>query len=95
MTVEFVDPRPPTMAGTHAFVPVMRPRSGDTLTIGLLANGFPDSEAFLACLAAELVEIGPTLEWQVVTKARPPDPLTDAQLATLAACDAVVAAYGH
>lgn len=63
--------------------------------VGMLANGFPDSEAFVDALAASLCELRPGLAFATVTKARPPDPLDDRQLDVLTGCDAVLAAYGH
>jgi hypothetical protein len=61
----------------------------------LLANGFPDSVAFLDALAAGLSSLRPDLTFVAVAKARPPDPLDDGQVDALTACDAVIAAYGH
>ena len=65
-------------------------------TIGLLANGFPDSAAFLDALAAEIAPAIDGVSFERVTKVSPPTPLTEAQLTLLStSCDAVIAAYGH
>ncbi len=95
MGIEFIDPRPPTRIAVDTFVARGRDRDGGTPTVGLLANGFPDSAVFLTHLAAALDDMGTGVAWHAVTKARPPDPLTDDQLRALTACDAVIAAYGH
>jgi hypothetical protein len=93
--IAFIDPRPPTRLAVDPFVPRPHDRDGGARTIGLLANGFPDSAAFLTHLAAALDDVHTEFTWHAVTKARPPDPLTDDQLAALTRCDAVIAAYGH
>jgi hypothetical protein len=95
VSIEFLDPRPPTRTTVDAFVDRSPHRQGAAMTVGLLANGFPDSAAFLARLADALGDLATGFTWRAVTKARPPDALSDAQLAELTACDAVVAAYGH
>lgn len=93
--IEFLDPRPPSAVTIDTFVARPVDRHGAPRVIGMLANGFPDSEAFLRHLAAAMHEGGPPTEFRFVTKARPPDALTDEQLALLTTCDSVVAAYGH
>ena len=97
MPIEFVDPRPPCAETPAAPVaPRRAPRADRSLTIGLLANGFPDSARFLEHLATMMRRRGVAgAEFRAVTKASPPVPLTVAQNEGLTACDAVVAAYGH
>ena len=96
MPVSFHDPRPPIVEAEQSFerLPLRSiPRSP---TVGLLANGFPDSAQFLEAVAQQISAriVGATFE--CVTKVSPPTPLTEAQLTLLTTtCDAVVAAYGH
>jgi hypothetical protein len=68
----------------------------DGAVFGLLANGFPDSDTFLAAVSSWLECRFPGAAFRTVKKARPHDPLTDEQLHLLTEeCDAVIAAYGH
>ena len=64
--------------------------------IGLLANGFPDSENFLRHVGAELEQIIPGIEVRVWNKGNAsiaaPDPMLE-EIQTQ--CHAVIAAYGH
>jgi hypothetical protein len=62
----------------------------------MLANGFPDSGAFLHALAASIAVLHPGSRFRFLEKSRPPDTLNDDQLQVLTGeCDVVVAAYGH
>ena len=68
----------------------------ETVTLGLVANGFAGSERFLDHLAGALVEFIPTINIQRYLK---PDPTSKApeamRQAIESACDGVIAAYGH
>jgi hypothetical protein len=91
-----MDPRPPI--GGEAKVVSPQPWRGDAndAVFGLLANGFPDSAAFLAEVAAWVSRSYPAAAFRTVEKARPHDPLNDEQLKVLTGeCDLVIAAYGH
>ena len=96
MPVSFLDPRPPIAEASQTFAHlVLRPIPGSP-TIGLLANGFPDSAQFLDAVAQRVSAAIEGVTFERVTKISPPTPLTDAQLALLTTkCDAVIAAYGH
>ena len=64
--------------------------------VGLLANGFPDSEDFLRHVGTELERLIDGIEVRVWNKgnasiAAPVSMLDEIQ----AQCDAVIAAYGH
>jgi hypothetical protein len=94
MAIRFHDPRPPTLAATDAYA--VGALGDQPLTIGLLANGFPDSMTFLDALAVELAILRPGAAFVRVEKVSPPTPLTEAQHRTLTeGCMGVVAAYGH
>jgi hypothetical protein len=94
MAIRFHDPRPPTSAASDAYT--VTGQHNRPLTIGLLANGFPDSMTFLDALAAELASRRPGVAFVRVEKVSPPTPLTDEQHRMLTEdCVGVVAAYGH
>ena len=66
------------------------------VSIGLLANGFPDSEAFLAELAVALHALEPGIDAQAYNKGNASIPAPDSMLAEIKGnCTALVAAYGH
>ena len=72
------------------------PIRGESVQIGLLANGFPDSEPFLEHLGAAMQALEPGLQVTRVNKGNPTIPAGEAMLADLKSrCMAVVAAYGH
>ena len=95
MPVSFVDPRSPVSETLRSFDGLGLRPIPNRPTIGLLANGFPDSAAFLDALAAEIAAAIDGVSFERVTKVSPPTPLTEAQLSLLSTCHAVVAAYGH
>ena len=96
MSVSFHDPRPPIVLDTQSFEGLQLRSIPSAPTIGLLANGFPDSATFLDAVARQISVLIDGVTFERVTKVSPPTPLTDSQLALLTTtCDAVVAAYGH
>jgi hypothetical protein len=96
MAVKFMDPRPPVGVDADVARPQPWTGEGNRAVFGLLANGFPDSAAFLAGVAGSVARRFPAAGFRTVEKARPQDPLTDEQLNVLTAeCDLVIAAYGH
>ena len=95
--IEFHDPRatvgtpmePYTLA--HHFS-----ETGAGSTIGLLANGFPDSDNFLASVGQALSQRMPALQVRNWNKGNPTVTASEKILADIQAnCQAVVAAYGH
>jgi hypothetical protein len=96
MPVVFIDPRPDVAATVEAAGPIPWNRPAEDATFGMLANGFPDSGAFLRAVSDRIAEVHPGSRFRHVEKARPPDALTDDQLQVLTSeCDLVIAAYGH
>jgi hypothetical protein len=94
--VTFLDPRPPISVAASVAAPAAFTGPAGRARFGLLANGFPDSGAFLHELAASIGVLHPGSSFRFVEKARPPDALSDDQLQVLTGeCDLVVAAYGH
>ncbi len=68
----------------------------DQIAIGFLANGFPDSENFLAALRQEMQKIVPGIQAHAYNKGNASIAASDEMLADLKGhCQAVVAAYGH
>jgi hypothetical protein len=96
MSVLYLDPR----AEPGLPVAEYRPQrlSGDQgATIGLLANNFPDSVAFLDELETALTALAPVgTVFRRYAKPNASVVVSDQLLATITAeCTAVVAAYGH
>ena len=94
MVVEFFDPRGEIDVAQRPTAAPSRGHRGHR-SIGLLANGFPDSARFLQLVADRVALAHPSVRFEVVTKPSPPTPLSEDQLARLGACDGVIAAYGH
>lgn len=94
MSIEFHDPRAnPSIAATP--YTLHHPLQGG-VKIGLLANGFPDSEAFLDelenCLAGAL----PNAHIKRYNKHGASTPASDALMDDIAEqCDVFLSAYGH
>ena len=66
------------------------------LTVGLLANGFPDSVAFLDHVEKSLAATLPSASFRRFDKGNASAVISDAMLDDVVAeCQAVVAAYGH
>jgi hypothetical protein len=64
--------------------------------VGLLANGFPDSENFLRHVGTELKRLIDGIEVRVWNKGNASIAAPDSMLDEIQAqCDAVIAAYGH
>ena len=64
--------------------------------VGLLANGFPDSENFLRHVGRELERLIDGIEVRVWNKGNASIAAPDSMLDEIQAqCDAVIAAYGH
>ena len=64
--------------------------------VGLLANGFPDSENFLRHVGTELERLIDGIEVRVWNKGNASIAAPDSMLDEIQAqCDVVIAAYGH
>ena len=95
MTVEFVDPRAEPGVAIESYALRLDAGRAD-LTIGVVANGFPDSVAFLEELAPALRDTLPGVRVVAFAKPNPSVVANDTLLDAMAAeCDGVVAAYGH
>lgn len=93
--VQFHDPRAEPGLPAEPYALSVDVAAG-VIDIGLLANGFPDSVAFLDQVEVALAEALPAARFRRYDKgnasAPAPDPLLDA---IAAECRAVVTAYGH
>jgi hypothetical protein len=95
--IEFLDPHsPPEQVARSYGLGLGDVIDGGQPAIGLLANGFADSEAFLDAVEGVLRARVPGASF---VRARKPSPTVVVDHATfdrlVEACDAVVSAYGH
>ena len=94
MTIQFHDPRGETRVAPQPYD--LRLANTEAPVIGLLANGFPDSEAFLDAVETALGEARPEARFIRYLKPGASAPADDALVARIAGeCDALVTAYGH
>jgi hypothetical protein len=95
MSVNFLDPGPGAPHETLEYDLRLRP-SGGSVRIGLLANGFPDSTAFLEEVRSALREQRPEASFVLYTKPRLGTPITEEEMKQrFAGCNALVVALGH
>ncbi len=94
MTIRFIDPRAEPGATPEPYNLAVDITNG--LTIGLLANGFPDSVRFLDYLEQSLRKRIPRLKIERFNKVDPTSVAGDKMLAGITKeCQAVLSAYGH
>ena len=95
MTVQFLDPRAEPGLPVDPYLLSIDITAGP-IDIGLLANGFPDSVAFLDQVQAALAEVLPGARFHRYDKGDASISAPEEMLAAITAeCGAVVAAYGH
>ncbi|MCY4195164.1 MAG: hypothetical protein OXF04_12885 [bacterium] len=93
MAIEYLDPQ---AEPGEPVTPYDLSAGGGALTIGLLANGFPDSVPFLDAVGESLRRVRPDVEVRAWNKGNASMAANDQLMAEITgACDAVVAAYGH
>lgn len=89
-----MDPRGEPSAPIEPYQQAAALTAGET--IGLFANGFPDSVAFLEHLGAALRQAAPGVDVKLWNKGNASALASDRHLGEISAeCTAVVAAYGH
>ena len=94
MSLSFFDPRGTSRVTAQAYT--CKAALDGTPTIGLLANNFPDSEAFLDAVERTLATALPGARFARYLKPNASTP-ANAKLVEriVAECDALVTAYGH
>ncbi len=93
--ITFLDPRSEPGAAVEPYELTIDVESTPT-TIGLVANGFPDSEAFLDQVEKALAVAVPTATFRRWNKHNASSVISDEMLdEVIDDCQAVVAAYGH
>lgn len=93
MAIEYLDPQADPAASV---TPYELSAGGGTLTIGLLANGFPDSVPFMDAVGESLRRVRPDFEVKAWNKGNASMVADDQLIGEITGdCDAVVAAYGH
>lgn len=95
--LEFLDPHAEPAAEAHSYGLGLGDRlEGSPVRIGLLANGFADSETFIAEVGRALGRRLPDAQFTHAAKPNPSLLVTDDLFEELrSGCDAVVGAYGH
>ncbi len=97
--IEFVDPRAEPGAPVEPYalsIEVSTDPAAAPITIGLVANGFPDSEAFLDQVEKALAVAVPHASFRRWNKRNASAMISDAMLDDVVAeSSAVVGAYGH
>lgn len=93
--IEYHDPRGETDIEQFPYTLSSKIRGSNKITIGLLANGFPDSENFLDHIAEVIKENEPGVTIESFNKGNASIPANDDILAQLSECQAVITAYGH
>jgi hypothetical protein len=93
--IEFHDPRAPTDVATSPYLLGIDLEDSPDVTVGFLANGFPDSVDFLDAVATALHERTgiKVRHWNKGNASVSASPAILEEIQ--ASCKAVVAAYGH
>ncbi len=96
--VEFLDPR--ASVGTeydlYDLARDIRVDDGSGITVGLLANGFPDSELFLAKIGDALRRRLDKVSIKLWNKGNAGVPASEEMQSEItSSCQAVIVAYGH
>ena len=94
--IEFHDPTGASARAVEAYDLAFDLANNASATIGLLANGFADSERFLRLLGDAVQERFPSVSLKVWNKGNASIAAPESMLQELRdQCHAVVAAYGH
>ena len=94
--VKYHDPQAEVRIETVAYRLGIKLKGSNKSTVGLLANGFPDSENFLAHIASVIQDQEPGIKLERYNKGNASIPASDEILHEITQkCDAVITAYGH
>jgi hypothetical protein len=96
MSVTVLDPRAHPTAAVEPYSARLAASANKPVVIGLLANGFPDSEPFIKAVGVALQASLSGVQTRFVNKGNASSPATAALVDAMAAeVHAVVTAYGH
>ena len=94
MSIEFHDPRAQPLIAAEPYVP--RAQLTGPIVVGLLANGFPDSDTFLEAMEEALKARMPDAEFKHYNKGNASIRGYETMLEAISSeCQVAVAAYGH
>lgn len=94
MSIQFHDPRAAPLKPLEPYA--LCADLSQPAVIGLLANGFPDSVAFLEALEQALAPVLPRARFRHYNKGNPSIRVTESLLSTITSeCAVVATAYGH
>lgn len=94
--IEYLNPDAPAGVQEIPYELSLSIGEGETVSIGLLANGFPDSVEFLDELGAALQALRPGIKVHAFNKGNATMPASEQLLGEIGGeCVGVVAAYGH
>ncbi|MBV33576.1 MAG: hypothetical protein CMK36_09105 [Porticoccaceae bacterium] len=98
LMIKFLDPRGTVsrqLEPYHNLLDICQ-KEGSGVTIGLLANGFPDSELFVRKVGSAIQKRLPKIKAKIWNKGNPGITVPEEMLqAIVTDCQVVVAAYGH
>lgn len=95
---KFIDPRGDTATAIEPYRLSKDLTAGTSsdVTVGLLANGFPDSENFIRAVGAAIQQRIPSIQTVVWNKGNAGVEVSDDMVSEiLARCQVTIAAYGH
>ena len=94
--IEYINPDAPAGVDETPYDLSVRISSEDATSIGLLANGFPDSVEFLNKLGDALQKLRPGIVVRAYNKGNATMPASEQLLGEIGGeCVGVIAAYGH
>jgi hypothetical protein len=96
MSITFLDPRSVPTAAIEPYAATLHAPASGNVVIGLLANGFPDSEPFIKAVGVALQAINANISTTFVNKGNASAPASAALVDGMAAeVHAVGTGYGH
>ena len=93
--IEYHDPRGERRTATEPYELGFDLLGANRASIGMLANGFPDSERFLQMLAEELAAAALGASFEHFNKGNATIPCPEDLLEKVSECQATVTAWGH
>lgn len=94
--IKYHDPQAEVSIEMVAYDLAIKLKGSNKSTVGLLANGFPDSENFLTHIASVIQDQEPGIKLERYNKGNASIPASDEILREIASkCQAVITAYGH